>query len=53
VVRRRRTGRNVQLNVKATAQTIERFTAIADEHGMVFGEFLEAAPKRALMGAGG
>jgi hypothetical protein len=39
--------------VKATAQTIERFTAIADEHGMVFGEFLEAAPKRALMGAGG
>lgn len=28
--RRRRTGRNVQLNVKATAEVIARFTALSD-----------------------
>lgn len=43
VQRRRRTGRNAQLNVKATPETIARFTAIADRHGLVFGELLERA----------
>ncbi len=41
--RRRRTGRNVQFNIKATAETVERFTALADKHGLVFGELLERA----------
>jgi len=41
--RRRRTGRNVQFNIKATQKTINRFTTMADERGMVFGEFLELA----------
>jgi len=37
VQRRRRTGRNVQFNIKATPETIARFTALADKHGFVFG----------------
>jgi hypothetical protein len=41
--RRRRTGRNVQFNIKATPETIARFTALADKHGWVFGEVLEHA----------
>jgi hypothetical protein len=41
--RRRRTGRNVQFNIKATPEVIARFTAIADKHGWVFGEALERA----------
>jgi hypothetical protein len=41
--RRRRTGRNVQFNIKATPETIERFTRIADTNGWVFGETLERA----------
>jgi hypothetical protein len=41
--RRHRTGRNVQFNIKATADTIARFTALADEHGLVFGELLARA----------
>lgn len=41
--RRRRTGRNVQFNIKTTPETIERFTALADKHGWVFGETLERA----------
>lgn len=41
--RRRRTGRNVQFNIKATPETIARFTAIADKNGWVFGEALEHA----------
>jgi hypothetical protein len=41
--RRRRTGRNVQFNIKATRETIARFTAIADKNGWVFGEVLERA----------
>jgi hypothetical protein len=43
VQRRRRTGRNVQFNIKTTPDVIERFTALADKHGWVFGEMLEHA----------
>jgi hypothetical protein len=43
VQRRRRTGRNVQFNIKATPETIARFTAVADQNGWVFGEALERA----------
>jgi hypothetical protein len=39
--RRRRTGRNVQFNIKATAETIARFTALADRKGIPFGELLD------------
>ena len=39
--RRRRTGRNVQFNIKATAETIARFTALADQRGVAFGELLD------------
>ena len=39
--RRRRTGRNVQLNVKVTPEVMERFTQISDKNGWVFGETLE------------
>jgi hypothetical protein len=41
--RRRRTGRNMQFNIKAKQETIVRFTALADKHGLVFGELLEKA----------
>ena len=41
--RRRRTGRNVQFNIKARAETIEAFTRIADAKGWGFGETLEHA----------
>lgn len=41
--RRRRTGRNVQLNIKVTSETVARFTAVADKHGLVFGELLDRA----------
>lgn len=41
--RRRRTGRNVQFNIKARAETIEAFTRIADANGWGFGETLERA----------
>jgi hypothetical protein len=41
--RRRRTGRNVQFNIKATPETIARFTALADQQGWVFGEMLDRA----------
>jgi hypothetical protein len=41
--RRRRTGRNVQFNIKATPETIARFTALADQQGWVFGETLDRA----------
>jgi hypothetical protein len=41
--RRRRTGRNVQFNIKATPETIARFTALADKHKLVFGELLDRA----------
>ena len=41
--RRHRTGRNIQLNIKARAETIERFYAIADRNGWVLGETFERA----------
>ena len=43
--RRRRytTGRNQQLNVKATAETIARFYRLADDRGCPLGELLEQA----------
>jgi hypothetical protein len=42
-VRRRRTGRNAQLNIKAKPETIEAYCRIADEHGWGLGETLEYA----------
>src|SRR5690348_2447147 len=36
--RRHRTGRNVQLNIKARAQAVEEFYAIADRQEWVLGE---------------
>ena len=41
--RRHRTGRNIQLNIKSRAETIDRFYAIADLHGWVLGETFERA----------
>ena len=42
-VARHRTGRNQQLNVKATAETIERFYKLADQRRVALGELLEQA----------
>ncbi len=42
-VRRRRTGRNTQLNLKARPETIAAFCAIADLKGWGLGETLEYA----------
>lgn len=41
--RRRRTGRNLQLNVKVAASTLESFYEITDRQGWVLGETLERA----------
>jgi len=41
--RRYRTGRNIQLNIKARADTIETFYALADQRGWVLGETFERA----------
>jgi len=41
--RRHRTGRNVQLNIKVRAETLESFYALADSQGWVLGETLERA----------
>ncbi len=41
--RRRRTGRNVQLNIKVTPEIMEAFYAIGDKQGWVLGEALEKA----------
>jgi hypothetical protein len=41
--RRRRTGRNLQLNLKVAAHTLESFYQIADRHGWVLGEAFEKA----------
>jgi len=41
--RRHRTGRNIQFNIKARAETIDRFYAIADLHGWILGETFERA----------
>ena len=42
-VRRRRTGRNAQFNLKARPETIAAFTAVADRMGWGLGETLEYA----------
>ena len=42
-VRRRRTGRNRQFNIKARPETVETFYAIADAQGWGIGETLEHA----------
>jgi hypothetical protein len=41
--RRHTTGRNRQLNIKATEETINRFYALADAQGWVLGEAFEHA----------
>jgi hypothetical protein len=41
--RRYRTGRNMQLNIKARTDAIEAFYAIADQQGWVLGETFEHA----------
>ena len=41
--RRRRTGRNVQFNIKSRPETIAAFCAIADGQGWGLGETLEHA----------
>jgi hypothetical protein len=41
--RRYRTGRNIQLNIKARADVIDAFYAIADQQGWVLGETFERA----------
>lgn len=42
-MRRRRTGRNAQFNLKAKPETIEAYCAIADAQGWGLGETLEKA----------
>ena len=41
--RRYTTGRNQQLNVKATAETVERFYRLADQQAVPLGELLDRA----------
>jgi hypothetical protein len=41
--RRYTTGRNQQINIKATAETIEKFYRIADAQGVPLGEVLARA----------
>ena len=41
--RRHRTGRNVQLNLKASQETVDAFYAMSDKQGWVLGETLELA----------
>ena len=41
--RRRRPGRNIQLNLKVAQNTADRLYQIADRHGWVLGETLERA----------
>jgi hypothetical protein len=41
--RRRRTGRNMQINIKATREAIERLVAVSDVNRWTFGEALEHA----------
>jgi hypothetical protein len=43
LVRRHRTGRSAQLNLKVRPDTIEQFYAVADAHGWVLGEAFEIA----------
>lgn len=42
-LRRRRTGRNVQINIKARQDTIDAFYKLADERGWGLGETFEYA----------
>jgi hypothetical protein len=42
-LRRRRTGRNAQFNLKARPETIAAFCAVADARGWGLGETLEQA----------
>jgi hypothetical protein len=42
-LRRRRTGRNVQFNIKTKAETIAAFCALADAKGWGIGETFEMA----------
>lgn len=42
-IRRYRTGRNVQLNIKVKAETLKDFYDLADKEGLVLGEVLEKA----------
>jgi hypothetical protein len=41
--RRYRTGRNKQLNIKATDETVDRFYKLSDEGNITLGEVLERA----------
>lgn len=41
--RRYTTGRNQQLNVKVTAETLERFYRLADQEGVPLGELFDRA----------
>ncbi len=41
--RGRRTGRNMQLNIKATQETVDLFYRLSDSQGWVLGETLEYA----------
>ena len=50
--RRYKTGRNQQLNIKATGETIERFLKAADSRNVPLGEMLKQALD-VLDGAGG
>lgn len=50
--RRYKTGRNQQLNIKATGETIERFLKLADARNVPLGECLRLAVE-ALERAGG
>ncbi len=43
VKRRYRTGRNVQLNIKVTPETLAEFNSLCDRHGWVQGETLARA----------
>lgn len=45
LLRRRRTGRNAQLNLKVRPETITAFTALADRMGWGLGETLEEGLK--------
>jgi len=43
VIRRRRTGRNAQFNIKAKPETIQAYCDVADDNGWGLGETLEYA----------
>jgi hypothetical protein len=44
--RRHRTGRNVQFNTKVTRDVADRYAALAEKSGLVYGELLEIALER-------